>query len=376
MPSKPSSSSSTLVSPDNSHIIPKEHSPRLPSFYPRPDDEWTRSEILWNFRDAEIEPLPTLYILQMLADAYEERRTVWTFNKHRERQEGDDPAMYGPINQAQQNVREYLTNCRLLVREASQESEASSEATASSAGRCRRKKECRKPGMSTRMLHAFQRFLRIDGQPQKLKTLTRYGRQKKLLPTTPAPIARPARPALPRIVPPFYFIHLQQRTLRRMTRADSRRLRSSSIRERKFTPAPIYEPSAEDLGALHPPSALTLPCWEPRIQHDSWQYRTLSWLPPEQRYACGRPPVQRPEASIAKEETLPVKPLYTPFYIHLMTFFLIQFVFFGLLCCGFCVALWGVLLAILKALNSCWSIVVCAIAGHSGDSLKESSEFP
>ncbi|KAG6853106.1 hypothetical protein C0991_006872 [Blastosporella zonata] len=356
MASFSSSSSSTLVSSiENSHGNWKKTIKHpTPCLY---DKSWTKREADLCFRGVRIDPMPTLYMVQMIVDAYEERRHVWEFNKELPDASIIKPAIYGPIHGAQKKVKEYLMDWRFLSTPPPEDVVVT---IAPAAHRHPSKNKVAKAGLSAEILGALRKFLRIKDKPLIPRNL-KVRRPRMVL---PAFNPRPASPSISRIVPEFDSKHFQQRTLRRMTRADSHQLRIHSIRKRKYTPAPKYEPTPEFLAKLRPlrPSH-SLPCKERRIQHDSTE-RALSWLKSEH----GEP---EQEPSIAEKQNLLLKRAHMPIYISLIIYLLIQV---AIVVSLFFVCFVALLTWLAASITSCYNylpFVADHPMGYSENSLEE-----
>ncbi|KAG6827456.1 hypothetical protein H0H87_004808, partial [Tephrocybe sp. NHM501043] len=178
-----------------------------------------------------------------------------------------------------------------------------------------------------------------------------------------------ALPTLPRVVPGFDVPQLREKTLRRMTRVDSIKLRETSIRKRKFTPAPKYEPTAEflaELRPLRPPQYL--PTMEPRMRHESEEYRSLSWL----KATPPKPEGVSTEMTITDKQVVHVQSPYTPILAAIGFYFFLQSVIFGILLVGCFVALLKTCRALVEGCHMCWSFVVYSLLGCTEDFSKES----
>ncbi|KAG6843908.1 hypothetical protein H0H87_011860 [Tephrocybe sp. NHM501043] len=216
----------------------------------------------------------------MVVDSYEERRHVWAYNKkNRERQDSDDPALYGPANAAQVKVAEFLMDWRFLSRQPPEElqfpeKQASAQGAAvtpqvtfKTLSEHPREKETARRGLLPKMFSVFQKILGTQQNPEGLSDPEDRG--------PPHAFHEEHAP----VVLGFDVSQLREKILRRMTQVNSIELRKISIRKRKFTPAPKYEPTAEflaELRPLRPPQYL--PTMEARMRHESEEYRSLSWL--------------------------------------------------------------------------------------------------
>ncbi|KAG6872302.1 hypothetical protein C0995_011112 [Termitomyces sp. Mi166 len=373
MSSSPSpSSSSTLLSLGDSQAGQSETLP--PRSCMSPSGEWTSSEIKFIFRDVKPDPMPCLVMMQMIADAYEERRRIWEFNKDRP-QKGENPAMYGPINKAQkvgyiylstaqfehfitysQKVEDFLVEWRFLSGPSATDKLVMQEVVAHakeliiiplSKHRGHRTKKSLKSGLSAKTRYMFHKHLKIGKMPQA-RSIPKPMR-RKVIPTIVTRRLRPALTALPRVDPGYEIKRLKQRTLRRMTKVDSSVLRACSIRKRKFTPTPEYRPTTEFLAELHPPPRRFIPTREPRIQHDN--LKTLSWMKPQRRQQDCEPSMssigKKKVASIDHEKT------HTSPFISFTIYLVIQLIILALCVVGVVVALWTVSSAILRSFQRC-----------------------
>ncbi|KAF5378509.1 hypothetical protein D9615_007179 [Tricholomella constricta] len=303
------------------HSAPRPHKSRnsrkrLPAPRPVLPERVTRRDspnINPNFTHSD--PIATLMLMQMIADTYEDSRNVWELNKNRERQEGDDPAMYGPINDAQKNIEDYLVSCRFLSRPAVHESEhmaapvetvevAKAVLPKSRTDRfltwSKRKalqgKFRKKAVASTRILHILHKHLKLHTKCQSKPKL-------KPIPAVPPSLIRPARSALPRIVPSC------KSRLRRMTSADTHAL----LETVEFYIAP----------------ELRIPGFR-GVDHDD--FKTLVWPKP-----APRPDVnaQRKEEEEHKPKNVPA-----PFYISMIILFLLHLIMVSFIVGVILVALW------------------------------------
>ncbi|KAH0579555.1 hypothetical protein H2248_002407 [Termitomyces sp. 'cryptogamus'] len=340
MSSSPSSSSN-LVSSDGSKTGQKE---TLPEPCASPYGEWTSNEIKLIFRDVKPDPKPSMLMVQMIADAYEERRRVWEFHKDRPRQKGDNPAMYGPINEAQKNVEDFLVKWRflsgpsILHKEASMVDKPVMRSVVGSAKeltilpsfeyRRHRTKNSLKPSVSMKVRYVLDN-LHFRKMPQE-RSIPKQP-MRKVVSVLPA---RRIFTALPRIDPGYKVKQFKQMSLRRMTRADSCALRACSVRKRKFTPAAEYEPTAEFLAELHPLPRRFILTRESCIQHD--ELKTLSWIQARRR------DLEPSITSIGKTNVTSVHDgkSHTSPFISLVIYLLIQFTILVFCVIGAFVVFW------------------------------------
>ncbi|KAG5352513.1 hypothetical protein C0989_001998 [Termitomyces sp. Mn162] len=270
-----------------------------------------------------------MLMVQMIADAYEERRRVWEFHKDRPRQKGDNPAMYGPINEAQKNVEDFLVKWRflsgpsILHKEASMVDKPVMRSVVGSAKeltilpsfeyRRHRTKNSLKPSVSMKVRYVLDN-LHFRKMPQE-RSIPKQP-MRKVVSVLPA---RRIFTALPRIDPGYKVKQFKQMSLRRMTRADSCALRACSVRKRKFTPAAEYEPTAEFLAELHPLPRRFILTRESCIQHD--ELKTLSWIQARRR------DLEPSITSIGKTNVTSVHDgkSHTSPFISLVIYLLIQF---------------------------------------------------
>ncbi|KAG6867715.1 hypothetical protein C0993_011999 [Termitomyces sp. T159_Od127] len=146
-----------------------------------PYGEWTSSEIKLIFRDVKPDPKPSMIMLQMIADAYEERHRVWEFNKDKPRQKVHNlmqPAMFGPINKAQKTMDKPVT----------QKAVAQELTTPSSDDRSHKTRKTLKPSASMKIRYVLYN-LNIGKMPQAPSLPRKI--KRKAAPADPTPRLRP-----------------------------------------------------------------------------------------------------------------------------------------------------------------------------------------
>ncbi|RDB18164.1 hypothetical protein Hypma_000564 [Hypsizygus marmoreus] len=286
------------------------------------------------------DPLATMMLIQMLADAYTDSRMEWETNKDRVPQEGDDLAMYGP-NAAQRKIERYLVATRFLPRLAPEtvvikrvrrRSEVVHVAQQSRWSRClqfvtrSRYHNARspivdsKPGIRTKIADIIRKCLSIK-------------KPKPVREANPPPIILPARLALPRIIPSTKPL------LRRMTSADTRALLAASVRKNRVPRIRkvVYDPEPVI-------NLIIAPELRVKLGDIDWEdFKTLRWSDRSLQLAVkpmstSIPLVYEKENRDASTQT-ERRTERPPLYITLSLIFLFQFTMFSIM---LFMILWGI----------------------------------
>ncbi|KAF8063952.1 hypothetical protein FPV67DRAFT_1782333 [Lyophyllum atratum] len=295
------------------------------------------------------DPAATLMLMQMIADSYEDSRRVWEANASRQRSEGDDPGMYGPVNDGQRKIEHYCMSTGFLSRPAlpvpelppspipADPKDVKKEVKNLSrwdrflnrskrSGQERRKRT--KAIVPKKVLCFLQKYMKVGEKPQPVQSVP-----------IPLPqIARPARAALPRIVP-----NCRPR-IRRMESADTLAcsVRPKSIRKSIIPYSPVTT-------KVYVAPELCVPGFK-GVDYDD--FRTLVWPKLRQK------PEPEPASVVQQKEEPIVKREPTPFYISAIILFLLHALMFSFMAGIILAALWTALMTILGGVVTGVSLVL------------------